>query len=166
MGFLTAIFLALMLNLGSVPPYIELKGKDGSLVNGKPFSTKMIKGKVYLVFYVDPDVRDLNNHFIQKLKKQNFDKEKFGSIVIINMKATWLPGFILNKLLKEKQKEFPDTVYVKDKNKIFVKEWRLKDDDYNVLLFDKSGKLIFYKSGKLSNKDIQTVINLIKQNIE
>jgi len=155
-----------ILILGNVPPEVKLSGKDGGIVNDGNFSTDMIKGKVYLFLYVDPDVRKLNDHFIEELKKQKFDRSKFGSIVVINMSATWLPNFVLNKILKKKQKEFPHTIYVKDYKKVFVKKWKLKDNDYNILLFDKSGKLLFYKSGKLNKDDINTIIELIRKAIQ
>ncbi len=165
-SFIASFLTALILTVGSVPPFIELSKDEGKLVNGGKFSTEMIKNKVYLVLYVDPDVRNKNDKFVNKIKEQNFDKSKFGSIVIINMSATWLPNFVLNKILKKKQKEFPDTIYVKDFKKVFVKKWGLKDDDYNVLLFDKNGKLLFYKSGKLTDKDTEKVISLVKENLK
>ena len=164
MLFLATIITALV--IGTTPPIVELKGKDGGTVNGEPFSTKIIKNKVFLVIYADPDKKDLNEDFTERIKKQNFDKTKFGSIAIINMKATWIPNFVLNGILKEKQKKYPNTIYVKDYNKIFVKKWNLKDDDFNVLLFDKDGKLLFYKAGKLTNKDTEKVIKLIKNHLE
>ncbi len=165
LNFLTSFLLVLSLTLGSQMPVVKLAGDDGGLVNGKPFSTEMIKDKVYLFFYVDPDVRKKNDDFANKIKAQNFPKDKFGSIVVINMAATWLPNFALNRVVKKKQKEFPDAIYVKDFHKTFVKKWNLKDDEYNVLLFDKDGKLIFYKAGKLDDKDTQEVIKLIKENL-
>ncbi len=162
---LTTLMLIFSLNLGSQMPVVKLSGDAGGLVNGKPFSTEMIKGKVYLFFYVDPDVRKKNDYFVNEVKKQKFPKDKLGSIVVINMAATWLPNFALNKIVKKKQKEFPDTIYVKDFNKAFVKKWKLKDNEYDVLLFDKEGKLIYYKFGKLDKKETEKVINLIKENL-
>jgi len=152
--------------IGTTPPPVVLEGEKGGTVDGKPFSTETIKGKVYLVIYADPDKRNLNEKFTEEVKKQNFPKDRFGSIAIINLKATWLPEFVLSNILKKKQKQFPNTLYVKDRDKVLVKEWNLKDEDYNVLLFDREGKVIFYKAGKLSEKDIQTVIRLIRENID
>ena len=160
-----SLIAAVILSIGQVPPIVNLDGKIGGTVDGKPFSTEMIKGKVYLVLYVDPDKRNLNEDFAEALKKQHFDHSKFGSIAIINMKATWLPNFVLESILKKKQKKYPHTIYVKDYQKVFVKKWGLKDDDYNVLLFDKNGRLLFYKSGKLTPEDTQKVIQLINQNL-
>ncbi|WP_457638742.1 YtfJ family protein [Persephonella sp.] len=158
--------LATALLIGHTPPVVVLEGEKGGTVDGKPFSTETIKGKVYLVVYADPDKKDLNEDFAEAVKKQNFDRSKFGSIAIINMKATWIPNFVLNGILKKKQEKYPNTIYVKDYDKVFVREWGLKDDDYNVLLFDKNGKLLFYKSGKMTEEDTQKVIQLIKKHLE
>ncbi|WP_457624275.1 YtfJ family protein [Persephonella sp.] len=162
--FILSLVMAVLM-VGTTPPAVVLEGEKGGTVDGKPFSTEMIKGKVYLVIYADPDKRDLNEDFAEAIKKQQFDKSRFGSIAIINMKATWIPNFVLNGILKKKQEKYPNTIYVKDYDKVFVKKWGLKDDDYNVMLFDKEGKLLFYKSGKLTEEDTRKVIQLIKENL-
>ena len=164
-NFLTSLMLIVSLTIGSQLPVVKLAGDDGKLVNGKPFSTEIMKGKMFLFFYVDPDVRKKNDDFVNAIKAQNFPKDKLGSVVVINMAATWLPNFALNKIVKKKQQEFPDTIYVKDYKKVFVKKWGLKDNEYDVLLFDKDGKLLFYKEGKLTKEDTQRVIQLIKSNL-
>ena len=71
---------------------------------------------------VDPDESDLNNHVSEALKAEKFPLEKYGSIAIINMAATWLPNFALNMKLKSKQENYKNTVYVKDLQKILVQE--------------------------------------------
>ncbi|BBB31716.1 conserved hypothetical protein [Thermotomaculum hydrothermale] len=162
----TVMLLVFNLTLGTNLPVVKLSGDNGALVNGKPFSTEIMKGKMWLFFYVDPDVRKKNDDFVNKIKAQHFPKDKLGSIVVINMAATWLPNFALNKILRNKQKEFPDTIYVKDFKKVFVKKWGLKDNEYDVLLFDRDGKLIYYKFGKINDTETQKVINLIKKNLE
>ena len=47
-----------------------------------------------------------------------------------------------------------------------MKKWALADDNSDILVFDKSGKLIYKKFGKLSKSEIEKVISLIKNNIE
>jgi hypothetical protein len=64
-----------------------------------------------------------------------------------------------------KQKEFPDTIYAKDKKKVLVKKWQLADDNSDILVFDKNGKLIYKKFGKLSPEEIQKVLALIEKNL-
>ena len=63
------IILALMcivlslsaVEVGKLPPAVSLEGKDGGKLDGSAWHSSMLKGKIYTVFYVDPDERDLNN---------------------------------------------------------------------------------------------------------
>ena len=155
-------------NIGEKPKEVTISGENGSLVSegNKAWNSSMLKDKVYVMFYVDPDEKDLNEHFTQALKKKEYGKKgAYGSIAIVNLAATWKPNFVIESILKSKQKEFPDTVYVKDKNKVLVKEWELGDDTSNILIFDKNGKVLFYKSGKMSEDDMNKAFTLIEENI-
>ena len=153
------------LNLGEIPKEITLSGENGARVDGTAWNSKMLKDKVYVLFYVDPDKKDDNESFIDALHEKNYDKEKYGSVAIINLKATWLPNFAIEKKLKSKQKEFPNTLYAKDKTKYLVKEWELADDASNILIFDNDGKLIYQHDGTLTDEDMQKAFALIEKNL-
>lgn len=148
-----------------VLPLVTLQGEYGGRLDGSSWSSSEINGKVFTLFYVDPDEKNLNEPLADLLKKENFPLDKYGSIGIINMAATWLPNFAIASSLKEKQKKFPNTVYVKDLKKVLVKEWNLKDDSSNVLIFDKSGKLLIKVMGKATDEEAQKVLSLIKDNL-
>ena len=155
------------LSLGKVQKEVTISGDNGGMVaDGSEWNSKSIKDKVYVMFYVDPDEKDVNEHFSQALKKKNYrEKGDFGTIAIINLAATWKPNFVIEKILKGKQKEFPTTIYVKDKNSVLVKEWEVADDSSDILIFDKTGKLLFYKAGKMEDADMQKAFKLIEANI-
>ena len=153
------------IEVGKIPPKAVLSGDDGGIVDGKEWSSSMLKKKVTVLFYVDPDERDENYDLTQALKVKHFSRKKYRSVAIINLAATWMPNFVLETKLKKKQKEFPDTIYVKDRNKVLVKKWNLKDDASDVLVFDKSGKLIYKKYGKLDSKEIEDLMKLIEKNL-
>jgi predicted transcriptional regulator len=153
------------IDVGAVPKQVTLSGDEGGLVSGGAWDSSMIKDKVYVLFYVDPDEKDTNEAFADALKKENFDKSKYGSIAIVNLAATWKPNVIINALLKSKQKKFPQAIYVKDKNKKLVKEWALRDDSSDILVFDKDGKLLYTRAGKLDEMEIANVISLIKAHL-
>jgi len=155
------------ININEKPKEVSISGDNGSLVkDGKAWDSNMLKDKVYVMFYVDPDKKDVNDEFSQALKAKEYRKRgAFGSMAIINMAATWKPDFAINIILKGKQKEFPKTIYVKDKNKVLVNEWGLKDDASNILVFSKDGTLLFYKSGKMSEKDTQKAFDIIEANL-
>ncbi|RUM71051.1 MAG: transcriptional regulator [Sulfurovum sp.] len=165
LGFLVCMASVLAVEVGQMPPSVTLSGKNGGKVDGTPWHSKMLHGKVYIFFYVDPDKKDLNNAIANALQAKNFDPKKVASVAVINLKATWMPNMLIASKLKEKQKQYPNTLYVKDKRKILVKKWQLADDNSDVLIFDKSGTLRYKKFGKLSQSEIQKVIRLIEKNL-
>ena len=165
LGFLVLVGSVVAVELGKVPSNIVLNGDNGGKTDGSAWNSKMLKGKVHILFYVDPDKRDENEALSNALKKRHFDRKKYASVAIINLAATWLPNAILESKLKAKQKEFPDTIYVKDKKKVLVSKWKLADDNSDILIFDKKGKLIYKKFGKLSAKEIKSVLALIEKSL-
>jgi len=154
------------LTLGKVPKAVTISDENGGLVkDSSAWHSSSIKDKVFVMFYVDPDEKDLNNDFSAALKAKQYDRKNYGSLAIINLAATWKPNFVIESILKSKQKEFPDTIYVKDKNSVLVKEWTIADDNSDILIFSKDGKVIFHKDGKMEESDIKTALKLIEENL-
>ncbi len=152
-------------NIGETPKSVIIEGDNGGLISGSAWNSSMLKDKVHVLFYVDPDEKDTNEAFADALKASNPDRSKFASVAIVNLAATWKPNIIIEALLKSKQKKFPHTIYVKDKKKVLVKEWGLEDDNSDILVFDKSGKVLYSKAGKLDKNEIDKVLSLIKGNL-
>ena len=154
------------ITVGEIPKEVIISGDKGGLISGGEWSSSAIKDKVYVLFYVDPDEKDVNEHYSKALKAKKYrEKGAFGSIAIINLAATWKPNFIIEKVLASKQKEFPTTIYIKDKASVLVKEWGVDDDASNILIFDKTGKLLFYKSGKMQEDDMKKSFEIIEANL-
>ncbi len=154
------------LNIGSIAKEVTISGDDGGLVKGDTeWSSQSLRDKVYVMFYVDPDEKDTNNHFSAALKAKKYNRANYGSLAVINLAATWKPNFAIESILKDKQVEFPDTIYVKDKSSILVKEWEVADDASNIIIFAKSGEVLFYKSGAMSEDDITNAMKLIEDNL-
>jgi uncharacterized protein len=157
--------IAQAIEIGEIPPKVELKEKLGGRLDGKPWSSEELQGKVQVIFYVDPDEKDTNNPASEALDKEKFPPDKFQSWAIINMAATFMPNFAINSALEKKQKLYPRTIYVRDLKKVLVHAWKIADDSSNVLAFDKTGKLIFRKDGKLNAEEIQKLIKAIRDNL-
>lgn len=163
-----ALLAVLSLSAFAAPPVgeklksITLDKKEGGRVTGEAWSSDEIKGKVFVLFYVDPDFSDLNNAASEALKAEKFPKEKYQSLAVINMAATWLPNFAIDGKLKAKQKDYPDTIYVRDLHKTLVKEWKLADDNNDVIAFDQEGTVIFVHEGKLDDAAIKKMLEAIK----
>ncbi|MCU0597191.1 MAG: YtfJ family protein [Desulfobacterota bacterium] len=151
--------------VGQMPSKVELKDNLGGRLDGKPWSSDELKGKVHVLFYVDPDEKDTNNEASEALDKEKFPAEKFQSVAVINMAATFMPNFLISASVKEKQEKYPRTLYLRDYKKVLVQEWKLADDSSDILAFDKTGKVIFRKDGKLTPEEIQKLIKAIKDNL-
>ena len=167
--FVSAVFLinqaAQAIEIGEIPPKVELREKMGGRLDGKPWSSEELQGKVHVLFYVDPDEKDTNNDASEALDREKFSSDQFQSVGIINMAATWLPNFAISSAIKDKQKRYPKTIYVRDYKRVLVSAWKIADDSSNVLAFDNKGKLIFRKDGKLTAEEIQTLIKVIHDHL-
>ncbi|MBN1308340.1 MAG: hypothetical protein JXA18_10515 [Chitinispirillaceae bacterium] len=160
-----ALSLFAGLPLNQKPPFLELSGTCGGRLDGTPWSSVEIAGKVFSVYYIDPDESEVNEPLFTALKAENFPGDKVQSVAIINMKATWMPGAVLSMVLKRKQKKYPRTIYVKDNCRLLVTEWRLADHSSDVLLFNPRGEAIFSRDGKCSDEQIRAIIDLIWKTI-
>jgi hypothetical protein len=111
------------LPIGEIPPKIVLQDDLGDRLDGTPWSSEeLVSGKINIIFYVDPDESELNNHVTETLKAEKFPLKKIGSVAVINMADTWLPNVKINIKLKSKQGENKTTVYVKDLEKSLVEK--------------------------------------------
>ena len=155
------------LPIGEIPVSVVLKGELGGRLDGSQWSSEeLVSGKVIVLFYVDPDESELNNHVSDALKAENFPKEKYGSIGMANMAATWLPNFAINMKLKSKQEKHKTTVYVKDLDKTLVKKWGLSDDNSDVVVFGKDGIVLYSVDGKFSDAQVKEIVKVVWDNLD
>ena len=170
----TMIFLMLFptivlaeLPIGEIPPKVILKDDLGGRLDGTQWSSEeLVSGKIIVLFYVDPDESELNNHVSDALKAENYPKEKYGSIGMANMAATWLPNFAINMKLKSKQEQYKSTVYVKDLEKTLVKKWGLSDDNSDVVVFGKDGRVLYSVDGKFTDAQVKEIVKVVWDNLD
>ena len=170
----TMIFLMLFptmvlaeLPIGEIPPKVVLKDDLGGRLDGTQWSSEeLVSGKVIVLFYVDPDESELNNHVSDALKAENYPKEKYGSIGMANMAATWLPNFAINMKLKSKQEKHKTTVYVTDLEKTLVKKWGLSDDNSDVVVFGKDGRVLYSVDGKFTDAQVKEIVKVVWDNLD
>ncbi len=150
---------------GTVLPEVILSGENGTL-DGKPWTSSSFKTPVNVFFYVDPDERDANEKISEVLSAKKYPKNKVTYYGAINYDATPLPNFILKNLIKQKQKKYPDTIYLNDYDKTLVKKWNLKDDSNTLTILNKDSKVLFSKFGALTDEEIEKVVKLIEGKIK
>ena len=155
------------IEVGERAARVSLQPPQGYCVaSKKPFDTGSLTGRVTLFVYVDPDKRGENEEFFAAIKRQHFPSERFNSVVVVNMAATWLPNFILSSILQKKQRDYPRTLYVKDFAKTFVKAWGLRDNAMNIVIFSRNGRVLFVHAGKLSPAQQRRALAILKEGIE
>ena len=135
------------IQLGKIPTAFILDGENGETVSGKPWNSKMLKNKIHVLFYISPDKKDENESFFKKLSFKAYNKNLYASIAIVNLKGTWLPNFAIEKMMEKQQEKYPETLYIKDKNKYLIKKWELSDNSSNIIIFNKIGKIIYLNKG-------------------
>lgn len=143
---------------------VTLEKDNGGYIDGKKWEFKNNNNNVRLLMYVDPDEQSKGEAFLPHTFKleEKYSKLGFQIQVILNLNATWIPDAIITSKLKSKQKKIPNREFIIDKESVLVKKWNLQDDEYNVLLFDRKNKLLFSKSGELTEGDIKKVKSLIE----
>lgn len=67
--------------------------------------------------------------------------------------------------MKSKQEKHKSTVYVKDLEKILVKKWGLNDDDSDVMLFGKDGKVLYSVDGKFTDTQVKEIVKTVWDNL-
>ena len=147
-------------------PEITLNGDNGGLCGGKEWKSSSLKNKVNLLLYVDPDKQSWIAPLVKKLESLHYLPDSLGITFVLNTDATIIPDFIIRNRVREKAKASLDIAYVLDLSKMLVRKWKLKDDNVNVLLLDRSGNLIQEHHGKMTHTLINQLITKINQSIK
>lgn len=161
----SAAFSSVLTPGGQAPKVVLSKDEGGYVGSEKAFDSSSLAGKLQVIWYVDPDERELNKYAQDKLRAANFPDGSFTSVAIVNFAATFIPNFILRGLIEDSQKENKNTIYVRDLNKVFVKQWGLKDDSSNVIVLSKDQKVLYSFGGKMDEKETEKLLSTIRTNI-
>ena len=70
------------------------------------------------------------------------------------MVANWIPDAVINFKLKSRQEEGKSTVLAKGFEKTLVQQCGLKNDDKNIMLFGKDGKVLYSVEGEYPESHI------------
>ena len=115
---------AWQVNIGKTVSNVKIKTPDDK-ASPIPFWGQ----KVMVVFYTDPDVKDVNDPLSDAIKAKNFPKEKYAGIGIANCKDTWLPNSMIRYAGRQKQSKYPSSVILVDDDHVASKAWSLGDCD-------------------------------------
>jgi len=147
----------------------EISVNDNS-VTEKPWSSKSFEsnGKVQLVQYISANLGAVrqNKPFNDALKERRYSSEQLETTIIVHMADTMslVKGLVVDKMAKNKVKH--ETInFVIDKNAVGLQRWGMKNKSYAVIVLDANGKVLFAKDGPLSEREVESTIQLIEQQI-
>lgn len=138
---------------------------DGKKVNGKPYSTASLPGRVRLIQAIAgrSSAKEINAPMIEAIKAAKLPKDRYQTVTIINVddSAFGTGGFVRSKS-KSSKKEFPHAEIVLDNKGLFHQALALTPKSSAIMLLDASGKVLFVKDGKLSDADVEAVMGMIQ----
>ncbi len=129
------------------------------------WQSSALAGKVRIVnhFAGTSSAKEKNSALINAIRQAHFDRTKYQTTTIINVdEATFGTGmFVKSKAEKGKLKNAHSQVVLDQEGKV-KKAWQLKSKDNFVAVLDKNGKVKFVFDGKLSNNQINQIIQLVQ----
>ncbi len=146
---------------------IVLQDDKGGKYSGEAWNSNMLLGKTTMLMYVDPDERSKGEIFKPTIAgfEKDLDFSQFQIVVMINLNATWKPNAVIKKMMKSKVEEHPKRQYVLDVDGALVKNWNLPDDEYNTLIINKEGKIIYQHKGQWKEGEMKQVDQLVRQSV-
>jgi Predicted transcriptional regulator len=126
--------------------------------------------RVLVIFYTDPDVKDVNDALSSALKAKGFPADKYSGIGIANCKVTWIPNAAIRMKARQKEQQFPGSIVMIDDAEKLKSSWGLGDCDGKgvVIVVGKDTKiklLRYVKSEEESKAMIAQVLKLVQEEI-
>ena len=137
----------------------------------KEFTMDSWAGKVMQINYVDPDESDLNDPFNDAVKKatvvdSTLSKDLFKGIGIVDCKSTWKPNGLIRMIAGNKAKKYNTTILF-DYDAFLQKNWGLPEDNYTIVILDKSRVCRAIYKGHIAEADntriVEEIIALTKE---
>jgi predicted transcriptional regulator len=156
--FLTQVVFAEELKVGMQASDWSFKDAKGNIYTMESWS-----GKVLLVNYVDPDKKDLNEHFTDAMKKAKDEgrltDENYKGIGIADCAATWKPNFAIRAIASRKAKKYKTTILF-DYKASLREAWGLKKDTANAILLDKNRICRAIVRGRVPDDQVEKLVQL------
>lgn len=137
-------------------------------ISYQAWHTDSMSGKVQVFQYLAArmGIDEINKPFTDALESQMFAPDKFAVTTLINVDdALWGTSALINGELKKNKKKHPAAVMVADQEGLGLKQWGLKKKGAAVAVIDKTGTVLFFKEGALSDEEIKANLALIKQHL-
>lgn len=149
----------------SLPDLILSEDKGGN-INGTEWKSTDLKNKLNIVFYVAPNQQEDVEPLLNKIDGAGYSSEYVKVTLIINTEATWIPNGIIEGKVKGRAKDDTTKNYVLDKSEVLLSEWNLSEDNPNIIVVNKSGKVIYFFNDELNNDFENELLKTIESEIK
>ncbi|WP_233709083.1 YtfJ family protein [Helicobacter baculiformis] len=152
-------------------PNVVVQDKGELILNGdsiqyKVWASKNLPGKVRILQHIAgrKSVKAKNQPLMDKIVAEHFDENKYQTTNIINVDdAIMGTGLFVRGETKKAKRQHPNSQVVMDNEGVVQKAWDLKKQESLVVVLDKAGKVRFMHEGKLSDAQMQEIIDLAKK---
>jgi predicted transcriptional regulator len=144
----------------TLPPVV-LKGEDGGTATGEEWNSGKLRGKTSLILYVDTGKKQAAMPLIKRIDSLNYTADELGTYFIVNTSATKMPKFMIQTMIRQRQKANSRIQYVLDNRQALIREWNFTDRDLNVLVLDSSGNVLHRYAGEVTQPYLDGLFSLI-----
>ena len=162
------------ITVGQTLPPITVEQNGELLIKGDKISyanwnTDAMAGKVHVLQYLAGRLaaRNLNKPLTDKLAEIDLPLDHYRVTTIINLDdAMFGTSGIVSSEFESNKKKYPRSSMVADKKGLGAEKWDLKPQGSAIFVISAEGKVLFFKDGGLTNEEIDSVIELVKQQIQ
>ena len=132
--------------------------------NDEPVTLTDLGKKTVVIFYTDPDVKDVNDPLSDAIKARKYPSGNYLGLGIGNCADTWLPNSAIRYAARQKEKDYPGSVVLIDTDHLLSKAWGLGDcDDIAVvIIIGKDLKVKYIKTAKTQDDSKAMIGAVIK----
>ena len=143
---------------------LVLSGED---VGYRTWTYPQQPGKVHVLQYMAATraASNINQAFTDRMKT-DLPKGSFLSTTILNLdEALWGTGGLVASELKSNKKQFPGAVLVADEKGTGLSQWQLEKESSAIVITDPTGVVRYFKQGAMSDTEIESALELVRQYI-
>ncbi|MGI9288772.1 MAG: YtfJ family protein [Pseudomonadales bacterium] len=154
---------------GNLPPLsVKSPGEihiDGKEVFYKPWNSMQMERKPHVLQHIAGTMKasKINKSFQDALNDSTLDRDHFEVVSVVDLKQSmWgTRGFVKKELVKNKKKYMGSSI-IADERGQGLEAWGLKEKGHAVIVLNGIGEIKYVKDGKLSDEEINSVLELLK----
>jgi len=170
---LSAVGHAADIRVGEKLPPLRIADLGECVIHGdetvfEPWESSTMLGKVQIVEYVAAraGVARLHRPLYDAIREAGFSAAELAVTKLVNADdALWGTSGLVTSKVGENKKEFPENSLVVDAKGIGLRRWGLQQGSGAIALLDRSGDVLFFKEGGLTDDEIHTVVALIRERL-